>query len=203
MDQLKQEEFINILTLNGSVDTPSKVSPFSPFLVKAGHVHLLRKINIHYTMKYIFSKWCKWTGCIATILINLLMKHKHNLILNPIKTPSPPLYSAFPRRSAHLTRLEDMSVRSEMNTAFSRFSSRIVFREPGRGWLSCRRDRHLTSSSKGREHKSNHCSLLPTAEWGGVRWHRRHNSALNVRHICLHSCGKISKLNLVGLEPGT
>ena len=87
-----------------------------------------------------------------------------------------------------------------MNTAFSRYSFRIVFREPGRGWLSCRRDRHLTSSSEGREHKSNHCSLLPTAEWGVGRWHRWHNSALDVRHIRLHSCGKISWLNLVGLE---
>ena len=32
----------------------------------------------------------------------------------------------------------------------------------------------------------------PTVEWGVGRWHRRQNSALDVRHICLHSCGKIS-----------
>ena len=104
-------------------------------------------------------------------------------------------------RSAHLTRLENMSVWSEMNTTFSRFSSRIVFREPGRGLLSCRWNRHLTSSSEGREHKSNHCSLLPTAEWGVGRWHRWHNSALGVRHICLHRCGKITELKRVS-NPG-
>ena len=95
-------------------------------------------------------------------------------------------------RQAGKCQFLNLGMGSEMNTAFPRFSSRIVFREPGRGWLSCRRDRHLTSSSEGREHKSNHCPLLPMAEWGVGRWHRRHNSALDVRHICLYSCGKIS-----------
>ena len=88
-----------------------------------------------------------------------------------------------------------------MNTGFSPYSLRIVSREPGRVWLSCHRDRHLTSSSEGRWAPSNHCPLLPTAESG----------AGAAGDILLHSMFSISaclavenhQVDLVGFEPAT
>ena len=54
--------------------------------------------------------------------------------------------------------------------------------------------------SEGREHKSNHCSLLTTAEWGVgetdviiLHWCQA--------YICLHRCGKITELKRVS-NPG-
>ena len=76
----------------------------------------------------------------------------------------------------------------------SRFSFRIVSREPGRGWLSCRRDRHLTSSSEGRERHPTivHFSHQLNREWWN--WNRRRNSALvsvciAAENLLVESCG--------------
>ena len=73
---------------------------------------------------------------------------------------------------------------SEMNTNFSHFFSRIVFREAG-----------MVSAIQ---------ALLTSRNgWKGSNGNTRNSPALNVRHICLHSYGKISWGNLVELESGT